>query len=550
MTAVPVRERGAADLARRSFARCQALVVDGNPASRSALAGMLRDLGIGNVVQVTRVQDARRRIEQERFDVVVSEYHFDQEPMTGQDLFDDLRMANLLPLSTVTVMISAESTYVRIAEAAEVALDAYLIKPHTEQALRERLLQGFERKAALADIIALTEQQRWQVAAKLCELHVHQRHKHWVAAARIGAELWLRLGEARAAAALFDAVLATQALPWARLGIARTEYESGAVRKARRTLESLLSDQPGYADAYDVMGRLLLDQGDSAAAVAALRRALSLTPGNVTRALKFGVLAFYHGHPDEAAQALQQAMRLGLNSQVFDLQALVLLGTLHFDRGDRRGLVQCLRALQSARRAQPDSARLRRFEATLAVLSALHERRVSDAVALTQQAVHELQANDFEFEAACNLLSTLARLLSREVKLDDWPSWVAALAERFAVSKTSCELLCRAAQGVDAFEATIRSRYAEICDAAEAAVAHAVAGDPRRAVLELMAHGERTRNAKLLDLAKHTLERHRDRVADAPALAGTIERLNQRWRSYGMQLGVGPARTPGAPPPA
>lgn len=550
MTAVSAPERAPGGVARRAPGRCQALVVDANPASRSALAGMLRDFGIGNVVQVSRVQDARRRIEQERFDVVVSEYDFDPEPMTGQDLFDDLRLANLLPLSTVTVMISGEASYARIAEAAEVALDAYLIKPHTEQALRERLLQGFERKAALADIFALVEQQRWKVAATLCELHVRQRQKHWVAAARIGAEAWLRLGDARAAAALFEAVVATQALPWARLGIARSEYEAGAVRKARRTLESLLSDQPGYADAYDVMGRLLLEQGESAEAVAALRRALALTPGNVTRALKFGVLAFYHGHPDEAAHALQQAMRLGLNSQAFDLQALVLLGTLHFDRGDRRGLLQCLRALQAARRDHPDSARLRRFEDTLAVLAALLERRVPDAVTLAQRAVLEMQADDYEFEAACNLLSTLARLLAREVRLDDWPQWVASLAERFAVSRTSCELMCRAGEGVDGFESTIRARYAGICDAAEAAVAHAVGGDPRRAVVELMAHGERTRNAKLLDLAKHTLDRHRERIGDAPALAGSIERLNRRYRRYGVQLSLGAARAHPADTPA
>ncbi len=576
--AVPVQSADscATDVWRRDFGRCQALVVDGSPMSRSALAGMLRDFGIGNVVQVARVQDARRRLEHERFDVVLSEYRFDQQPMTGQDLFDDLRLANLLPLATVTVMISAEASYLRIAEAAEVALDAYLLKPHTEQALRERLLQGFERKAALADIFLLVEQQRWREAAQLCELHVHQRHKHWVAAARIGADLWLRLGEARTAAALFDAVLATRALPWARLGIARSEYQAGAVRKARRTLESLLSDQPGYADAYDVMGRVLLEQGEGAEAVAALRRALALTPGNVTRALKFGVLAFYHGHADEAAQALQQAMRLGLNSQVYDLQGLVLLGTLHFDRGDRRGLLHCLRALQSARRDQPASARLRRFEDTLAVLSALLERQVAEAVALTQRAVAELQADDYEFEAACNLLSVLARLLAREVRLDDWPLWLASLADRFAVSKTSCELLCCAAQGVaasestkgrsrvdstpsgggggllpplgGAFEATIRARYADICDAAEAAVAHAVAGDPRRAVVELTAHGERTRNAKLLDLAQHTLERHRERIGDAPALAGGIERLNRRYRSYGTQLHLGAPVVAAAPP--
>lgn len=41
---------------------------------------------------------------------------------------DDLRLSRLLPLSTVVVMIYGEAGYCKVAEAAEAALDAYLVK--------------------------------------------------------------------------------------------------------------------------------------------------------------------------------------------------------------------------------------------------------------------------------------------------------------------------------------------------------------------------------------------------------------------------------------
>ena len=43
--------------------------------------------------------------------------------MTGQDLLDELRREQLLPFSTVFVMVTGEATYAKVTEAAESALD-------------------------------------------------------------------------------------------------------------------------------------------------------------------------------------------------------------------------------------------------------------------------------------------------------------------------------------------------------------------------------------------------------------------------------------------
>jgi hypothetical protein len=97
-----------------------------------------------------------------------------------------------------------------------------------------------------------------------------------------------------------------------------------------------LSEQPGYADAYDVMARVLLDQGLPDQALSASREALSLTPGSIARLVKHGLLAFFYGDPGEAREALTRAAPFGLNSKTFDLQGLVLLAMMQFDKGDAR----------------------------------------------------------------------------------------------------------------------------------------------------------------------------------------------------------------------
>lgn len=518
------------------ISKARALVVDSNAGSRSALVAMLREFAVPEIVQARKAQEARRLLETQRFDIVLCEYHFDDEPVSGQDIMDDLRLSHLLPLSTVVVMISSEAGYAKVAEAAEAALDAYLLKPHTADALRERLVQARQRKRMLADIIALVQKEDYIAAAEMCQLRFHTRGPAWVQAARIGAELWLRLGKPHAAQELFDAILLVGAVPWARLGVARTQYDSGSTAQARRTLESLLNELPSYADAYDVMGRVLLDQGHPDMALDALRQATALTPGSVARLVKHGLLAFYYGDPKEAADTLAKAARLGLNSRIFDLQGLVLLAMVQFDLGDRRGLAQSLSAMVAARVPQTGSPRLRRFELVIGVLHSLLDRRVADAVSQLRELIAEIVLPNFEFEAACNLLSVLARFSKNELKLEDVNEDALKLARRFAVSKTTADLLVRASFGHAPFEEAVRRSYAQICQQAEEAVSKTIGGSPAEAVQMLLASADESLNAKLVDLALHTIERHHDRIPDADVLLQRAKLLHQRYHGYGTQV--------------
>lgn len=520
----------------REIQKSKAFVIDGNAGSRATLVAMLKSAGVGSVEQATRLSDARRALETRRFDIVLCEYHFPGECGTGQDMLADLRLAHMLPLDSVVVMISGESAYSQVAEAAEAALDAYLLKPHTEHALHQRLAEARQRKRRLRPVLDHVAAGRYDDAADLCECLTATRGPAWVHAARIGAELRTRLGQPHAAMKLLDAVIATKALPWARMGIARAQYTAGSLIQARRTLESLLCDQPGYADAYDVMGRVLLEQSDNAGALDTLRRASELTPGSVARMQKFGVLAFYYGTPKEAAEALQRATQVGLNSKVFDLQGLVLLAALQYDLGDRRGLALSNATMQRVQRERPDSPRLAGFAEVVQMLQMLAQRQVPDAVNRLCVMLSQVADPAFDFEAACNLLVVVARLHATEVRLGDIGESMQRLALRFAVSRATCDMLVSAARHVAELAEPLRAAYAQISCTAEAAVERSVAGHRREAVVALLDQAEATLNAKLLDLAEHTLRRHAAAVPDAQALHDRIARLRETYHAYGTQI--------------
>lgn len=520
---------------------CRALVIDGNMTSRSILAGMLRAMGVGHVAYASRALDARRLLENRTFDVVLCDYHFDHSVMSGQDLLDDLRRSQLLPYATVFVMVTGEAGYGHVAEAAEAALDSYLLKPHTATALEQRVLQARHRKKVLGPIFEAIAEEDFAAAAELCQARFEQRGEYWLYAARVGAELYVRLNALDKARALYEAVREARAAPWAKLGIARVELESGQLQQATRTLESLIGEQPTYADAYDVMGRVHVEQGDMAAALETYRNATELTPASVSRLQKQGMLAFYMGQADEATEALERTVRIGISSKMFDCQSLVLLCLLHHDKRDTKAFGRTIGHLERAVEKRPDSGRLRRMLEIGRILQGQLERQAAATVQATRNLAGQIHESDFDFEAAANLLAALARVSSTEIQLADGEIWVNDLARRFCASKASTDMLCLAAAPHPPYESAVRAAHQAIMAAAEKAMTYTLNGAPEITVRTLLDLGSQTLNAKLLETASLVLNRHGAKITSSAEMAEQIADLRQRFCTRGTQVALGTA---------
>ena len=521
------------------FQDAKALVVDGNPQSRSILALQLRDLGVGSVVQCGKLAEARSRLEAGTFDIVLCEYHFEREEITGQDLLDDLRRSQLLPFHTVFVIVTAEATYTKVAEAAESALDGYLLKPHTANGLSSRLAQARERKLALRQIFTAIEQQRVDDAIALCAQRFAERGPQWQHAARIGAELMLRGGQLGEAQALYEAAAAAQAPPWARLGVARAQLEAGQPKQAEATLKSLIDAEPGYSDAYDLMGRAQFELGNFQNAINTFGMVTRLTPDSINRLLRHGMLAYHAGDREEGVELLDRATRIGLNSKLYDAQALVLLAFAWLDNNDRRGLLRCAEQLQHLNMRQADSLRLQRMVDVVQSLLALQDQRTASALDEVRRLSKMVRDPRFDFESAGNLLALMTRLARRSIQLYEVHAAVDTLGLRFCTSRAMTELLICTAAGREEFVDRLRAAQADIREHTEQAIALSLNGEPQQAVEALLQHGERTLNATLIESANLVLQRHTGRLADEAALAERVRKLRERYRTASIPAALG-----------
>lgn len=517
----------ATDACRISGTR--ALVIDSNPTSRSVLVSQLNEFGLKTVVQISRVRDAMSRLEFSEFEFVLCEHNFRDDTYSGQALLDDLRRAQLLPFSTVFIMVTGEASYEKVAEAAESALDGYLLKPYSSGTLHERLSQARHRKVHLRPIFEAIESGEFERAASICLQRFEARELYWLYAARIGAELLLRIGRHQDAQKLFEAVIAAKTVPWARLGVARARLESGQTSKAVTTLEGMISEDPMYADAYDVLGRAHFDNGNFAAALETFRVASELTPASVARLQKHGMMSFYTGDRENAAKALHRATVLGFESKMFDPQSLVLLAFTHFEGGDGKSLSRCRDQMERILERQPDSPRVRRLSKVVRMLEMLQQRKVGPAVEAIRSEALELRTPEFDFEAACNLLTLLSALASTSIDLDEAQSWVRTMGLRYCNTRGVNEMLNQSAAAHAPYVDELRHTHAQITKQAEQAMSISLGGDPRGAIMALIAHGTSSLNGKLIDLASLALQRHEARINDAHALREQIDELRSRF---------------------
>ena len=107
-------------------------------------------------------------------------------------------------------------------------------------------------------------------------------------------------------------------------------YVAGQLGKAERLCAQIVSQRPRMAAAHNLLAAIQHAQGNSAAAVKSMHRAISLDGENAQFFSNLGEMERQRGKLPQALLALRQAVRLDPSST----EALNNLGIVHYDRGE------------------------------------------------------------------------------------------------------------------------------------------------------------------------------------------------------------------------
>ncbi len=289
------------------------LVVDDIPSMRSALKMTLANFGVTRTDVAGSAQEAIFRLGNQAYDLILADYYLG-DGRDGQQLLEEARHRGLIGLQTVYLMVTAEAVYEKVAATAELAPDDYLLKPFNGEVLRNRLDAILHRKMAFAEAHACHARGDLEGASVACDALMKSKPRYLIDALRFKGELLNAMGKFDEAEALYRQIIAMRAVPWARLGLARSLHAAGKEPAAEEELLDALESAPEMMAAYDLLADVRVARRNTQGAQEALQQAAAKSGITVRRQQKLGELAYENGDLEVAHTAYQAVLDKGRHS--------------------------------------------------------------------------------------------------------------------------------------------------------------------------------------------------------------------------------------------
>lgn len=321
----------------KKLERLRVLIVDRYSGARNSLRILLSTLGITSIHNAANSAEVLRQVKANDFDIIFADYVLD-DGRDGQQLLEELRQQQLISLSTVYMLITAERVYQNVVSVAELTPDDYLIKPITADLLEGRLIRALYKKKYLEQVFRHLDNGAYIDALAACETLLGQDDPQFLPdiLRRKGAILNTlgRHGEARA---VYRQALELTQAPWVRMGMAVALRGLGESAEAESVALALIAEFPEYLAAYDFVAGVYEEGGQPEKAQELLQKAAVISPNNSIRQRMIGDIAVLNNDLDAAERAFGKVLERRRGSSLRAIDDYTDLTRVMLDRGHTEG---------------------------------------------------------------------------------------------------------------------------------------------------------------------------------------------------------------------
>lgn len=276
------------------FSSQSVLVVDDIDTIRSAVKGMLQMLGCKSIAIASNGERALELCEVTPFDFILCDFNLGKGK-DGYQLFEELKLRDLMKPSTVFILISAETALQVVHGLVELQPDDYLLKPFSYKILEARLVRALEKRKVLGGIYDCLAVQDYKKALYECGKASKGNQKYSSLIMRLKGEVLLNLKQPQSAFDLYDSVLEFRDFSWAKLGKAIAYYHLHEYSHSAEILNELCELPETRIEALNWLSSIYAKRECYSQAKDILVESVKLSPKNIPRQRALANLAILEG---------------------------------------------------------------------------------------------------------------------------------------------------------------------------------------------------------------------------------------------------------------
>ncbi|MEJ2214681.1 MAG: tetratricopeptide repeat protein [Gammaproteobacteria bacterium] len=289
------------------------LVIDDFSDMRNMLVNIMRSLGAKDIDSSVNGEKAIEAMEDKRYDIVLCDYNLGTGK-DGQQVLEEARHRSLINMTTIFVMVTAESSRIMVMGAIEHEPDSYISKPFSKDLIKARIDRALAKKKDLGDVYKAVESHELDKAIAILDKKIAEKPKNLGELMRVKADLCFKAEKYECSKEIYAEILANRDVAWAQMGKGKVLYKQKKYAEAAEIFRDLVKVNPDFTNAMDWQARCYKAMGQLEEAKAILNNALEVSPRGILRQEMYGDLNLQTGDYANAEKAFTQAAKLGRNS--------------------------------------------------------------------------------------------------------------------------------------------------------------------------------------------------------------------------------------------
>lgn len=289
----------------------KALIIDDSEIMRFVIRTMLQSLECESIKLAKDAKEALDLMKRNYFDFILCDLNLG-DGKSGQQVLEEARYLELLPFSTVFIMITAENASPKVMGVLDWLPDDYIQKPITKQILITRLKSLLESKADTAAVSnVLKSGKSYDDAIKACDRQLEECQIKSFQLMKLKAELLLKNENYEELVDHCKDVLEAKETSSIELLLGQALMHMGQYKEAEVVLKKMIAQYKSYTLAYDLLAKVKVQCDDLKGAQRLLENAVSQSPNSILRQRELGEIAYQNGNYPVAEKAFRQAVSLG-----------------------------------------------------------------------------------------------------------------------------------------------------------------------------------------------------------------------------------------------